>query len=280
MIGRASDVIKRIAKKAGISWLNFLEQPLALKIIHSRYWQVPGIVCHLSSMESFSKRLCCLCLCVTNSVPYNVMVWFFKLQLIWQLELNTNDFYMFLKKSSYLRTCTIYFWFLDYTTLFAQNNISLTTDQKSLGQPFCLTADAATSLLSVEMNNLGIANASPLQPQASHSENVTELQKVDDGQNSHGDSHDRPAPTSPQSNFMFGSIDHPKQTTDVSRQGTEEIVYTNHTDLTDKQLEPEHVRASASNHEVKDEYSIWCIKAILCCLRVRNAILYESNKRI
>ena len=62
---------------------------------------------------------------------------------------------------------------------------------------------------------------------------------------------------------MFGSIAHPKQTTDVSRQGTVEIVYTNLTGLTDKQLEPEHVRASASNHEVKDEYII-CIKAILC----------------
>ena len=60
---------------------------------------------------------------------------------------------------------------------------------------------------------------------------------------------------------MFGSIAHPKQTTDVSRQGTVEIVYTNLTGLTDKQLEPE--RASASNHEVKDEYII-CIKAILC----------------
>lgn len=85
---------------------------------------------------------------------------------------------------------------------------------------------------------------------------VTELQKVDDGENSHRDSHDRPAPTSPQSNFTFGSIDRPKQTTDVSRQGTEEIVYTNLTDLTDKQLEPEHGGAPASNHEVKDEYYI------------------------
>ena len=106
------------------------------------------------------------------------------------------------------------------------------------------------------MDNLGIANAPPLQPQASHTEKVTELQKVDDGENSHRDSHDRPAPTSPQSNFTFGSIDRPKQTTDVSRQGTEEIVYTNLTDLTDKQLEPEHGGAPASNHEVKDEYYI------------------------
>ena len=96
------------------------------------------------------------------------------------------------------------------------------------------------------MDNLGIANAPPLQRQASQTERVTELQKVDDGENSHRDSHDRPAPTSPQSNFMFGSTDRPKQTTDVSRQGTE--------DLTDKQLEPEHGGASASNHEVKDEY--------------------------
>ncbi|KAM7433093.1 hypothetical protein ABFA07_016610 [Porites harrisoni] len=140
----------------------------------------------------------------------------------------------------------------DYTTLFPKNNISTTTDQKSLGQPSCLNADATTSLLSVQMNNLGITNAPSLQPQASHSEKVTELQRVDDGENSHGDSHDRPAPTSPQSNFLFGSIDRPKQTTDVSRKGTEEIVYTNLTDLTDKQLEPGHVGASASNHEVLD----------------------------
>ena len=171
-------------------------------------------------------------------------------------------------------TSTIYFRFLDYTTLFPKNNISTTTDQKSLGQPSCLNADATTSSLSVQMNNLGITNAHSLQPQASHLEKVTELQRVDDGQNSHGNSHDRPAPTSPQSNFMFRSIDCPKQTTDVSRQGTEEIVYTNLTDLTDKQLEPEHVGASAFNHEVKEQYSIWCIKAILCCLRVRNALLY------
>ena len=155
--------------------------------------------------------------------------------------------------------------------MFAQNNISATTDQKSLGQPSCLTADATTSWLSVQMNNLGIANAPPLQPQASHSEKVTELQKVDDGENSHRDSHDRPAPTSPQSNFMFGSIDRPKQTTDVSGQGTEEIVYTNLTDLTDKHLEPEHVGSSASNHEVKT--NIWCIKAIMRCLPVRNALI-------
>lgn len=157
-------------------------------------------------------------------------------------------------------TSTIYFRFLDYTTLFPKNNISTTTDQKSLGQPSCLNADATTSLLSVQMNNLGITNAPSLQPQASHSEKVTELQRVDDGENSHGDSHDRPAPTSSQSNFLFGSIDRPKQTTDVSRKGTEEIVYTNLTDLTDKQLEPGHVGASASNHEVKDEYYKWCIK--------------------
>ena len=171
-------------------------------------------------------------------------------------------------------TSTIYFRFLDYTTLFPKNNISTTTDQKSLGQPSCLNADATTSLLSVQMNNLGITNAHSLQPQASHLEKVTELQRVDDGQNSHVDSHDRPAPTSPQSNFMFGSIDHPKQTTDMSRQGTEESVYANLGDLAAIQLEPEHVGASASNHEVKDEYSMWCIKAILCCLRVRNALLY------
>ena len=128
------------------------------------------------------------------------------------------------------------------------------------------------------MNNLGFANASPMQPQASHSEKVTELQRVDDGENSHRDSHDRP--TSPQSNFMFGSIDRPMQTTDLSRQGTEEIVHTNLTDLTDKQLEPEHVGASASNHEVKDEYYIWCIKAILYCVVYESEMhFYISHKR-
>ena len=175
---------------------------------------------------------------------------------------------MFLKTSSCLLTCTIYFRSLD-TTLFAQNNvnnISTSPDQISLGSP-CFTADATTSLLSVQMNNLGITSGTPFQPETSH---VTELQRVHDVENSHGVSHDRPAPTSLQSNSMVRSIDRPKQTTDVSRQGTEESVYTN---LTGKQLEPKLVGASASNHEVKGEYSIWCIKAILRCLSVRNALL-------
>ena len=174
--------------------------------------------------------------------------------------------------SSCFLTCTIYFWSLD-TTLFAQNNmnnISTSPDQISLGSP-CFNADTTTSLLSVQMNNLGITNATPLQPETSHVQKFTELQRVHDVENSHGVSHDRPAPTSPQSNSMVRSIDCPKQTTDVRRQGTEESVYTN---LTGKQLEPELVGASASNHEVKDEYSIWCRKAILC-LRVRNALLYS-----
>ena len=152
------------------------------------------------------------------------------------------------------------------------NNISTSPDQISLGSP-CLTADATTSLLSVQMNNLGITNATPLQPETSHVQKFTELQRVHDVENSHGVNHDRPAPTSPQSNSMVRSIDLPKQTTDVSRQGTEESVYTNLTDLTGKQLEPGLVGASASNHEVKDEYSIWYIKAILRCLSVRNALL-------
>ena len=178
---------------------------------------------------------------------------------------------MFLKTSSCLLTCTIYFRSLD-TKLFAQNNmnnISTSPDQISLGSP-CFTADATTSLLSVQMNSLGITNATPLQPETSHVQKFTELQRVHDVENSHGVGHDRPAPTSPQSNSMVRSIDRPKQTTDVSRQGTEESVYTN---LTGKQLEPKLVGASASNHEVKDEYSIWCIKAILRCLSVRNALL-------
>lgn len=180
---------------------------------------------------------------------------------------------MFLKKSSCLLTCTIYFRTLD-TTLFAQNNISTTPDQKSLGQPSYFTADTPTSWLLVKMNNLGITNTTPLQPQTSHVQKFTQLQRVDDGENSHGDSHDRPAPTSPHSNSMVQYIDPPKQTTDVSRQGREERVYTNLTDLTGKQLEPELVGASASNNEVKDKYSIWCIKAILHCLSIRNALLY------
>ena len=178
---------------------------------------------------------------------------------------------MFLKASSCLLTCTIYFRSLD-TTLYAQNNvnnISTSPDQISLGSP-CFTADATTSLLSVQMNNLGITNSTPLQPETSQVQKFTELQRVHDVENSHGVSHDRPAPTLLQSNSMVRSIDRPKQTTDVSRQGTEESVYTN---LTGKQLEPKLVGASASNHEVKDEYSIWCIKAILRCLSVRNALL-------
>ena len=178
---------------------------------------------------------------------------------------------MFLKTSSCLLTCTIYFRSLD-TTLFAQNNvnnISTSPDQISLGSP-CFTADATTSLLSVQMNNLGITSGTPFQPETSHVKKFTELQRVHDVENSHGVSHDRPAPTSLQSNSMVRSIDRPKQTTDVSRQGTEESVYTN---LTGKQLEPKLVGASASNHEVKGEYSIWCIKAILRCLSVRNALL-------
>lgn len=183
---------------------------------------------------------------------------------------------MFLKTSSCLLTCTIFFRSLD-TTLFAQNNmnnISTSPDQISLGSP-CFTADVTTSLLSVQMNNLGITNATPLQPETSHVQKFTELQRVHDVENVHGvsHSHDRPAPTSRQSNSMVRSIDRPKQTTEVSRQGTEESVYTNLTDLTGKQLEPELVAASASNHEVKDEYSIWYIKAILRCLSVRNALL-------
>lgn len=149
------------------------------------------------------------------------------------------------------------------------NNISTSPDQISLGSP-CFTADATTSLLSVQMNNLGITNATALQPETSHVQKFTELQRVHDVENSHGVSHDRPAPTSPQSNSMVRSIDRPKQTTDVRRQGTEESVYTN---LTGKQLEPELVGASGSNHEVKDEYSIWCVKAILLCFSVRNALL-------
>ena len=168
---------------------------------------------------------------------------------------------MFLKTSSCLLTCTIYCRSLG-TTLFAQNNmnnISTSPSQISLGSP-CFTADATTSLLSVQMNNLGITSGTPLQPETSHVQKFTELQRVHDVENSHGVSHDS----------MVRSIDRPKQTTDVSRQGTEESVYTN---LTGKQLEPKLVRASASNHEVKDEYSIWCIKAILRCLSVRNALL-------
>ena len=122
----------------------------------------------------------------------------------------------------------IYFGSLG-TTLLAQNNTSATPNQKSLEQPWWLTAGAATSELLFQMNNLGITDATPLQP---HSY------------------------------------------TDVSRRGTEESVNANLGDLAAIRLEPEHVGASASNHEVKDEYSIWCIKAILCCLRVRNALLY------
>ena len=179
-----------------------------------------------------------------------------------------------MKTSSCLLACTIYLRSLD-TTLFAQNNMNniySSPGQISLGSP-CFTADATASLLSDQMNNLGITNATALQPETSHVQKFTELQRVHDVENSHGVSHDRPAPTSPQSNSMVRSIDLPKQTTDVSRQGTEESVYTNLTDLTGKQLEPELVGASASNHEVKDEYSIWCIKAILRCLSVRNALL-------
>ena len=161
--------------------------------------------------------------------------------------------------------------------MLAQNNTSSTPNQKSLEQPLWLTAGAATSELLFQLNNLDITDATPLQPQSYHLEKFPQPHlSVDDGENSHQDGHVRPPPTSSQSNFMFGSIDHPKQTTDMSRQGTEEIVYTNLTDLTDKQLEPEHGGASAFNHEVKDQYSIWCIKGILCCLRVRNALLYDS----
>ena len=127
-----------------------------------------------------------------------------------------------------------------------------------------LPAGALTSELLFPMSNLGITNATPLQPHSYHVKKFPQPHlSVNDRENSHQDSNVRRPPTSSQSSFMFGSIAHPKQTTDVSRQGTVEIVYTNLTGLTDKQLEPEHVRASASNHEVKDEYII-CIKAILC----------------
>ena len=189
-----------------------------------------------------------------------------------------------MKTSSCLLACTIYFRSLD-TTLFAQNNMNniySSPGQISLGSP-CFTADATASLLSDQMNNLGITNATALQPETSHVQKFTELQRVHDVENSHGVNHDRPAPTSPQSNSMVRSIDLPKQTTDVSRQGTEESVYTNLTDLTDltgKQLEPELVGASASNYEVKDEYSVWCIRAILRCSSVRNVLLcvIKENK--
>ena len=146
--------------------------------------------------------------------------------------------------------------------MFAQNNTSATPNQKSLEQPLWLPAGALTSELLFQMSNLGIIDATPFQLHSYHVKKFPQPHlSVNDRENSHQDSNVRPPPTSSQSSFMFGSIAHPKQTTDVSRQGTVEIVYTNLTGLTDKQLEPE--RASASNHEVKDEYII-CIKAILC----------------
>ena len=206
--------------------------------------------------------------CFYAAIDVTIVVW-------------ANDSYMFLKTPSCLLTCTIYFRSLD-TTLFAQNNMNniySSPGQISLGSP-CFTADATASLLSVQMNNLGITNATALQPETSHVQKFPELQRVHDVENSHGVSHDRPAPTSPQSNSMVRSIDRPKQTTDVSRRGTEKRACTNFTDLTSKQLEPELVGASASNYEVKDEYSVWCIRAILRCSSVRNALLcvIKENK--
>ena len=185
----------------------------------------------------------------------------FMLPLMWQLELNLMTPTCFLKVIMHTYMW-IYFGSLD-TTLFAQNNTSATPNQKSLEQPLWLPAGAPTSELLFQMNNLGITDATPLQPPSYQLKKFPQPHlSVDDRENSHQDSHVCPLPTSSQSSFMFGSIAHPKQTTDVSIQSTEESVCTNLTDLTDKQLEQEDVGASASNHEVKDEYSI-CIKAIL-----------------
>ena len=139
--------------------------------------------------------------------------------------------------------------------MFAQNNTSTTPNQtpnqKSLEQPLWLPAGALTSELLFPLSNLGITDATPLQPHSYHVKKFPQPHlSVNDRENSHQDSDVCPPPTSSQSSVMFGSIAHPIQ------------------------LEQEHVGVSASNHEVKDEYSIWCRKAILC-LRERNALLYS-----
>lgn len=117
--------------------------------------------------------------------------------------------------------------------MFAQNNTSTTPDQKSLEQPLWPPAGALTSELLFPLSNLGITDATPLQPHSYHVKKFPQSHlSVNDRENSHQDSHVGPPPTSSQSTVMFGSIAHPIQ------------------------LEQEHVGASASNYEVKDEYSI------------------------
>ena len=114
-----------------------------------------------------------------------------------------------------------------------------------------LPAGALTSELLFPLSNLGITDATPLQPHSYHVKKFPQPHlSVNERENSHQDSHVCAPPTSSQSSVMFGSIAHPIQ------------------------LEQEHVGASASNHEVKDEYSIWCRKAILC---LPNCILYRQR---
>ncbi|CAH3179498.1 unnamed protein product, partial [Porites lobata] len=96
--------------------------------------------------------------------------------------------------------------------LFAQNNTSTTPNQKSLEQPLWLPAGALTSELLFPLSNLGITDATPLQPHSYHVKKFPQPHlSVNDRENSHQDSHVCAPPTSSQSSVMFGSIAHPIQ---------------------------------------------------------------------